>query len=962
MLRTLLLSASLAVLSACGGSGDGAPRSDAPDATVAQVFPDMDSVAFQHEASDLPVDEDVVYGVLPNGLRYAVQQNGTPSNTATLLMRIDAGSLDETDDTRGLAHFLEHMAFNGSENIPEGEMVKRLERLGLSFGADTNASTSFEETVYQLELPEVSDALLDEALMIFRETADRLTLDPEAIERERGVIEAERRARNSAGFRAAVDSLAFQTEPAGLADRLPIGTPETVATVTPEQFEAFYRGQYRPEDTFVVLVGDRPVEQLAQKIEAAFGDWQAVGEPADDAEVEGYGFDTPRAAAFFDPEITPRLTLSVYPGAMSDDEVRDTKANRAEALPYWLATALLNRRYSQLVSAGEAEFTGAGVSWSTTYGNSETASLGVNAEHENLRPAFIQAERELRRALDHGFSQTELDEQIANWRTYYENAVTSAETRRTPSIARGILSTFSSRNVLTSAETDLAVFEESVKDVDLGAVEAALRDAFRTLDTAPQLYLQSDTVIEDAEDWLFATLQESRAESLPPLADKEATTFAYTDWGTPGTVAERGRIDDLDMTTVRFDNNVRLTMKKTDYEKDRIRVRVRAGAGAGQFDPADQAFPTQLSAILARSALGQHDADQLRSAMTGKTVSSGRGFGPEAMTLSGTTKAEDLLLQFQLMAAQLTDPGFREEVVGNFQKQIRQVWSKADSTPGGAANIYIAPILTQNHPTSRHPSEEEMVDIDLDELRTWYETRVTDGAIEIAVVGDFDEQAVIDAVAATFGTLPERPDPVVDIRPDQLDTPLAKPQARAHTVTHRGEPDTALVRVYWPIPNHEDVQTDREIGMLASVLRLALQQTLREDEGVTYTASAYSIRPEHRPDWGYVVANIEANPEEVDRVTALIEETVAELASEGVTDDMFDRAIKPVLENFETSLENNGFWLGLADEAQSDPSTLDDYRSRDAAYQNMTAADVSGWAKRVFDPSQATRVHVLPEG
>ena len=155
----------------------------------------MDDVDFAHQAADMAVDDAVTYGKLPNGVRYAVRANATPTQTASLLMRIDTGSLNETEATRGIAHFLEHMAFNGSENIPESEMTKRLERFGLAFGADTNASTSFDETIYQLELPDVGEEILNETLMIMRETADRLLLAPDAIDRERGVIQAERRAR-----------------------------------------------------------------------------------------------------------------------------------------------------------------------------------------------------------------------------------------------------------------------------------------------------------------------------------------------------------------------------------------------------------------------------------------------------------------------------------------------------------------------------------------------------------------------------------------------------------------------------------------------------------------------------------------------------------------------------------------------------------------------------------------------
>lgn len=963
MIRSCLLSVSMLALVACSG---GAPADDAAqeaDAPLSQSVDDSvwDTVDFAHQASDIPMDEDILYGTLPNGLRYAVMENDTPSNTATLLMRVDAGSLDESDDTQGLAHFLEHMAFNGSDNIPEGEMTKRLERLGLQFGADTNASTGFDQTTYQLELPEVNDALLDEALMIMRETASNLTLDPDAIDRERGVIEAERRARNSPGFRAAIDSLRFQTEPIGLVDRLPIGTPEDVASVTPAQFRAFYDAQYRPEDTFVVLVGDRPKAELAQKITDAFSDWQGRGDAVEDAEAPAYSFDSPRFAALFDPEITTRVQLFTVSPPRDEALERDTVANRAAELPRQLAYAMLNRRMSRLVTRGEAEFTGAGAGAYTGYGDARVASLSIAAEHESIAPALQQAERELRRAVDHGFTEAEFDEQVADLRNAYETAVKTAPTRRTPSLARQILSRFANESVMSSAESALQRFEAAIADIDTTDALAALREDWARLDTAPQLYLQSDTAIDDAQAFLRDALTESRTVSLDAPEDAAAAQFAYADWGQPGAVAERGRIADLDMTTVRFANNVRLTIKKTPYESERIRIRVRAGQGAGQFDPRDAAFSTQIGYLLPRSGLGAHDTDEIATVTAGRTVGVGRSFGEEAMTLSGTTTPDDLGLQMQLMAAYLTDPGFRDDVVPNFQKQVRQVWDKFESTPGGAAGIKVPPILTGGHPTSRTAEEAEVVDVDLSELRDWYETHVRGGAVEIGVVGDVDEQAVIDAVAATFGTLPERPDPSVSIRADRLDYSFAPGRAEPYTLTHKGEPDTALVRVYWPVPNHAEVRTDRELGMLADVLGLELTERVREEAGASYSPGTFSSRPQHNDDYGFIAASVEVAPDQAEAITTLIERAAADLAQDGVDADLFDRAMKPVLENLETSLENNGTWLNLADDAQSDPDALDRFRSRDAMYQNMTADDVASRAAQVFDPSRAIRVHVLPE-
>ena len=375
--------------------------------------PSIKDVAFAHMASDLPVDEAITYGELPNGLRYAVRENDTPTKTATLLMRIDTGSINETEATRGLAHFLEHMAFNGSENIPEGEMTKRLERFGLAFGADTNASTGFEETTYQLELPEVSEEMLNETLGIMRETAERLTLAPDAIDKERGVIQAERRSRSNPGFKAFLDQLDFYAGHTILPDRLPIGTEETIDSVKSEQFRDFYKRYYRPEKTFITLVGDMKPEYAIQKIEEFFGDWANPDdvEAGSNFEIESAAITTPRTRIYADPEIQTSVSLSVM---QPYEKEMDTIANRKDGLTESLGNRILNRRLGKMARLEDSSFITAGVGRSNFFDVAELSSLTVNSQPENWADAIAQGEQALRQALEFGFSQSELDEQLAN--------------------------------------------------------------------------------------------------------------------------------------------------------------------------------------------------------------------------------------------------------------------------------------------------------------------------------------------------------------------------------------------------------------------------------------------------------------------------------------------------------------------------------------------------------------------
>ena len=336
-------------------------------------------------------------------------------------MRIETGSLNETEETRGIAHFLEHMAFNGSENIPEGEMTKRLERFGLAFGADTNASTGFDETTYQLELPEVNEEMLDTTFGIMRETAERLLLAPEAIEKERGVIQAERRARSNPAFTAFLDQLDFYAGNTILPDRLPIGTEATIDSVSPEQFRDFYSRYYRPEKTFITFVGDLSPELAVAKIEKYFGDWADPDvEAGTNVEIDSDVVTTPRARVYSDPEIQTSVSLSVLSPA--EDEP-DTAENRAEGLIEGLGNSILNRRLGKMARTEDAAFISAGVSRSNFFDVAEISSLSVSAEPANWEAALAQGEQALRQALDYGFSQAELDEQLANIQNSLEVSV-----------------------------------------------------------------------------------------------------------------------------------------------------------------------------------------------------------------------------------------------------------------------------------------------------------------------------------------------------------------------------------------------------------------------------------------------------------------------------------------------------------------------------------------------------------
>ena len=913
---------------------------------------------FAHQSSDLPSDPDIIYGRLDNGLRYAVRRNDTPSKTASLLMRIETGSLNETEETRGLAHFLEHMAFNGSENIPENEMIKRLERFGLAFGADTNASTDFDETIYQLELPEVNDAIFDETLMIMRETADRLTLAPDAIERERGVILAEKRARNSPAFKSYLDSLEFYMGQTILPERLPIGTKATINSVTQDQFQSFYRGYYRPENTFITLVGDFETDYAIAKITEFFADWQGQGEALSSYRLKSIENPAPRYHYYQDPAIQTSIAVSVV---HPYEDKPDTADYRFDGIIESLGNGMLNRRLGKLARSGDAKFIGASVGSSSLYDVAQLSSLNIRAEAADWQEAMAQSEQALRQALTYGFSQAELDEQLANLRKSLEVSVQTAPTRRTPSLARSINNAFSDDYVLTTPASALERYLAREGEITLEAVESRFKALWEDFGDRPQIYMSTPLEIDDAPEQLRKAFEASRAVEVAPRPEDNVKDFAYTDFGPAGAIRSQGYIDDVEVTTVEFENNVKLNIKKTDYETNVIRLRARIGMGSLTF-PDKRGFASSIGTILNLSGLEAHKVDEIATIMAGKTVGANIQFGAEHMVMSGVTVPEDLDLQLNLMCAYLTAQAYREDPIAQWEKSVRSFYPTLDSTASGVARRDIPALIRSGNPRYIYPSEAELLDVDLALIQDWMQRHVKDAAIELSIVSDMDVERIIQAVARSFGALPKRAKAFTYIEPDapilQLDFPES--QELPFTLQHKGESNTALLRLYWPAPDGRDIIRNRKISMLAQLLEIRLIEELREEAGASYSPNAYAYSPRLFPDYGYMSVSLEVAPDDIEAVRETIKSVIAEFTRGDFDDALFARAMTPTLERIETSLESNSYWLTVIEAAQSHQRSLQYHRSRQDTYQNMTVESLKPLAASIFDPEKNITVQILP--
>lgn len=927
---------------------------EAPPAAAATATATTPAPVWAFEESDVPADQGYVYGRLDNGMRYIIRRNATPQGTAMVRMRIDSGSLAETDDERGLSHFLEHMAFNGSKGIPEGEMIKLLEREGLAFGADTNASTGFEAITYMLNLPRGDEALLGTALMLMRETASELTISQAAVERERGVILAERRDRAGFQQRNYEDNVAFIAGQARYAARLPIGTLETLEAADAARIRGLYSRTYVPANTVLVVVADMPAETVEAAIRARFADWAPAPAPAKPVagpiDVAAKGL----TDIYLDPALSESVTLTRL--APWRDEP-DTIANREASLIRRIGYGIINRRLVRLAIGSDAPFRSASFSTGDLFEDAQATSLTVDATDGEWKKGMLAAVRTVNEALTYGFTRPELDEQLANLRSGYEDAVKAAETRSHAAFVGAALALASDERVPTTPEWQLAEFERIAPSLTPEAVWNAVKADAVPLDD-PLIRFAGRTAPAGGEAALRSAYAEAMALPIAPPADNGPLAFAYQSFGAPGTVVSDSAEPRLGLRQIRFANGVRLTLKPTTIREDRIAFTL-AVDGGDLMNTREAPMRVALVDSLALGGLGKHSRDELSSVLAGRSVGFGLASAADAFTTSGNITKRDLALQMQVLAATLTDPGYRPEGEERFRKGLDNYFATLDATPGRALSSALGGILSDNDPRFTLQPKEAFLALDYAGLKAAIGDRLATGAIELALVGDFDEQAAIDAVAATLGALPPR-EAEFSPRAEARTRPFTATRG-PRTITHKGEADQALLQWTWPTTDDSDLAETLRLGLLARIARIALTETLREELGQAYSPSAGASNSRIYRNFGTFTVSVSVDVAEADKARAAVEAVVASLRDAPPSTDMIERARRPLLEEYDNALKDLGGYIGLAARAQSDPARIDRWFAAPDVIRQITPEALQATAAKWLAAGSAVQVSVVPE-
>lgn len=922
---------------------------------VGRAFPSQ----WPQATSDLAANPNVTFGTLPNGLRYAILHNVLPPGEVSMRLVIEAGSMQETHDQEGLAHMLEHMAFRGSTHVPDGEVIKTLERLGLRYGADTNAGTSQQQTLYRFDLAKSDAESVDTGLKFFREIASELTLSQDSLDSERRVVLAEERQRAGPGVAISAAQLAAEF-PGHPYARPTIGRDEVIEHATPPQLRAFYDAYYRPERAVLVVVGDIDPATVEAKIKALYSDWRGRGPAGQDpppytptGRVRTVVIDAQPGAQ------RTQLSLVWIPPYRASDQSR---AGRIEQIVRSIGEAALSTRIGEMKLAAGAPFGAGGVGMYAIPDVSRGESMGALGVTDLSATIGILMTAQ-RQATAGGLTQAEVDRVVTAARAELQREAAgsfSLPINTTPAIATRLAGEAAAGQIDLNEQQRLDLFDAAMKGLTLERVIAVLRDQF--VGEGPIVFFASDAPPPGDKAGVEAMLDKAAAAPLAAYVAPVAKPWTHTDFGTPGTLADRREVADLGVTMARFANGVRLTVKPSTASPGEVRVLVRFGHGRldqrrDRLDASDMSM-----SLLQLGGLSDLKNNEIAPAVLGHSISMAAEVGDEAFAIgTGQTSAPaaDLDLELQYLAATLTTPGWRTDVWASFLATGAQMEHGARATPDGAFDHDYRALLHPGDVRWVFNTAEQRASWTPEQARAFIEPILRRSNLEVIVVGDVTAEQAIGAVAKTFGALPKRED--LPEPPGTRDETFPAPTVKPVELHHQGRADQAIAEVSWPTTDRYAAWEDiAPTVILADILKQRVIDQLRTADGETYSPRGGAEFSLVFPKWGRISVLVPCKPEAITRVYAAIDAIAADLAARPVTDDELQRAVRPEVETATRAQQQNGYWVAALAGAQTDPRRLDYIRQTLPRLSGVSAADVQRVARRWLRPDRAFRIEVTP--
>ena len=903
----------------------------------------------------IPFDPAITTGRFSNGLTYYVRANKKPEKRAELRLVVNAGSILEDRDQSGLAHFVEHMAFNGTKHFPKQETVKFLESIGMRFGPSVNAFTSFDETVYMLEVPTDKPEVLDKAFLILEDWAHNLSFDDTEIDKERGVITEEWRLRRGAGARMQDKQFPVLFKGSRYAERLPIGDMEVVQSFKHERLKKFYEDWYRPELMAVVAVGDFDKAAIETLIKTHF---ESI--PKSPATRLRPTYDVPAQPGTLYAIATDKeasgTSVSVYSKMPARDQ--STIGAYRQQIVERLFSGMLSTRFSEMAQKPDAPFLGAGAGRGQFVRPLEVSTLSASVKEDGIERGLDALFSEALRVEKFGFTPTELDRVKTNTMRGLERAVTEKENTPSSSLADEYVRNFTTGEPSPGIEYEMGLHARFLPEITLAEVNGLAKqwvpDKNRVvLVNAPE---KAGLTIPD-QTKLASVIAAAEKKELTAYVDTVGTQPLIDSAPAAGTITKTATKDAFGITEWELSNGVKVVLKPTNFKEDEVIFQAFSPGGTSLASDADYIPASTAASVVAAGGLGKFSAIELRKMLTGKVASASPFIGELEEGLRGGASRKDLETMFQLIYLTFTQPRPDPSMFTVLTTSMKSRLANQKASPEFAFSEAVNSILTQDHPRARIMTPEMVDQMNLDKSLAFYKDRFSDASdFTFIFVGSFDLEMMKPLVTEYLASLP-----ATHRKETWKDVGIKRPTGTIDKRVDKGLEPKSRAELVYSGPFQYNQEQRVAIRAMAQVLEIRLRESLREDLGGTYSVSAsagYTKRP--REEYSIAI-QFGCSPDRTDELIKSVYKEIDQLKANGPTDKQVADVKETFLRDQETNMKQNGYLLAqLGGRYQYGEDVTSLFNMADY-YNKIDAAMVRDAARLYLKGDNIVKVTLFPE-
>ncbi len=926
-------------------------------------------------AQNLPTDPALVTGELDNGLRYIVRKHDNPPGRAVMWVHIHSGSLNETERQRGLAHYLEHMAFNGSTNFAPGSLVPFFQSLGMTFGRDQNAFTNFDQTTYQLSLPDTKPETLAKGMTFFSDVVCGLSLLPAEVDAERQIILEERR-RGLSGRQRVSDYVQERIAPGSLwAVRDPIGTEETIKAVTPADFKDYYGAWYAPSNATLIVIADTEPAEVIKVINEKFASAPKRPRPAPQP-VNVKAYDASFAIVASDPEIRSE-DVRIVRLEPARPPTRTEAQYRADLVAR-LGTSALNRRLSDKVSRGGTNYLNARVSLGNSASAIHTAEISGRAKPGQWEPALKELALELQRARAFGFTAHELEDARKQMISNAEREVETVATMPAGAMIGSINNDVARGEPTMSPQQSLDLLRRTLPTITDKEVADRFAREFEPKAVAFVAVLPSSASIP-SESELLEVGTGALAVKPTPEAETARAAALMTELPTPGTLKEGAEHAASKVWSGWLSNNTRVHHRFMDERKNEVSIQIALIGGELHETAANRGITQAAQLAWSRAATKHLASTDIRDLMTGKTVSvrGGGGFGgggrggrggggggggsPDSISLTVSGGPEDLETGMQLAYLLLTEPRIEAASFEQYKTTTRESLLEAERSPTATgARLSGAAPFPDDEPRTKPLTTEQLDRLTLEDSQAWLDRLIKESPIEVTIVGDLPRERATELVNRYIGSLPARE--AVSPGAFKALRALKRPAGpRVIEKTIDTPTDQAYVFSGFYGADEANLADARALTMASRILSTRMVKQVREEAQLVYSIGSSARAATTFPGFGTFSAAAPTEPAKTGPLAAKLASMYEAFAKDGPTAEELDVAKKQFTNTYEEQMRDPGYWSGRIDRSTYRDRSLDDVVNEPAAFQALTAEQIKAAFAKYYSKDNAITVVVKPK-